>query len=380
MDDKQKALRELEGRKREDEAALREKLAALGEALLSRDGADGDEAAERRQRRALLKEQNEARTRIGDIEAAVLRRKEVEAEIAGKEEAQRGRLRELDDSYALLGMRLLEADADEGPADGASTGGSPEQTRAALVHARAREVRVKVEALERQLAELDAADGGGLGAGGSGFFARIGRGAQGLMVKAALGKSRGDLVRLYRKAGEDFFNADGGYGPLAGKEAAALAETAAGQRRQVSALGNEILQLREERLHLGEQTGANPASRIRGEERAIERAGERLREIYCAFGEAVSGGGKKKASLRKEDEALLKEVKAARELVAADDARIEKVRAAIAIDGEKAAIGKARGDIDRARRKIADCQRGIREQEANIAEREARIAELEKKL
>jgi len=375
MDDKQKALRELEGRKREDEAALREKLAALGEALLSRDGADGDEAAERRQRRALLKEQNEARTRIGDIEAAVLRRKEVEAEIAGKEEAQRGRLRELDDSYALLGMRLLEADADEGPADGAGAGGSPEQTRAALVHARAREVRVKVEALERQLAELDAADGGG-----AGFFARIGRGAQGLMVKAALGKSRGDLVRLYRKAGEDFFNADGGYGPLAGKEAAALAETAAGQRRQVSALGNEILQLREERLHLGEQTGANPASRIRGEERAIERAGERLREIYRAFGEAVSDGGKKKAALRKEDEALLKEVKTARELVAGDDARIEKVRAAIAIDGEKAAIGKARGDIDRARRKIADCQRGIREQEANIAEREARIAELEKKL
>jgi predicted RNase H-like nuclease (RuvC/YqgF family) len=82
--------------------------------------------------------------------------------------------------------------------------------------------------------------------------------------------------------------------------------------------------------------------------------------------------------LTEEDTAIGGKIKLLREAIKEADVHIEKLKAAIAIDEEKAEIGKLKTGIEGQRRKIEAAEESIADMEKHIGESSARIEELQK--
>lgn len=361
MDYRKKNLRDLENKKQESRRSLDLILEDLGGQLLGRIGGEDVPSGEVREYRRLQQEVCDSESLIKTIAADNLRLRELEEEIGCGEERQTAGSRELSALYAALGKCLLE-DAQSGD-------------MAASYRQRADELGVKISSLESRMAGLEAGDGANM-------FARVGKGAQRLVIRPSLEKTRKDLERLYGEAGEQFTRPGGP--PFQG-ESAKLAKNIEKARNHFRTLAEELAELREERRKLGGSFGAEggPDKQIQGLERHINHIRQELKAVYRRFGEEAAEGENKKrfASLFSgDDKQVLDKIKLIRKTIGDYDGKIEKLKASLEIDAEKTEIEKLEKAIEEQRARVAAAEETIAELEGRIHESEKNIGELEKLL
>jgi chromosome segregation ATPase len=213
-------------------------------------------------------------------------------------------------------------------------------------------------------------------------FARLGKSARGAVARASLARARSGLERLYREAGEQFTRPGGP--PLQG-EAAKLAEEIQKARDLSRTLAEGLAELREERRKLGGAFGAEggPAKQIQGLERHIGHIRQELKTLYRRFGEQAAEGANKKhfASLFYEDDKqVLDKIRLIKKTIGDYDGEIQKLKASLEIDAEKAEIEKLKKAVGEERVRIALAEEHIGELEGLVTETEQHIEELKKLL
>jgi archaellum component FlaC len=361
MDERIKNIRGLEGEKAGEENILRDHLEKLGRALLAREAEPL--TAEQGEYRRLLEESADAEAQIRLLEADMLHFKELEAGITEKEKEQSGELKEMAALYTQLGDHLLNNPRFDDPA------GVYRQQLDALLP--------KIRSMENRLEELEARDDDGV-------FSRLGKSAQGMVVRSFLGKNQENLNRVYRKAGEDFFNSRQEDLPPDG-EIDTLTAQIEERRKRFSALGDDISQLKGDHRKIGASFGAegNPARKIQSLERLTARLGEDIHSLCRKYGNAAADPEKKKRFeplLEEEEKSQIEKIREHRISIAGIDREIARLQASLAIDEEKTEIEKMNRSIEAQRRKIAGAEEIIGEMEKRIAGSQARIEELNKLL
>ncbi|MDR1374531.1 MAG: hypothetical protein LBJ24_06130 [Treponema sp.] len=361
MDGRRKSIRDLERRKERDLASLNLLLKTLGEALLSRWGAQETSAfpAEAGEYRRLVRETAAAEEAVKTAGAERQRFKELEGRIMAAERETAERIKQKAVLNGSLGELLLE--------DGAFGDFTAPYGRqiAALVP--------KIRSLEHRLEELEDRDGNGV-------FSWIGKGAQGLVLRSFLGKSQGNLRRIYESAGEQFVLTEKDQGPLLNAEILKICGEIGLVRASLDTLGREAAALREERQRLFDSFGAEgyPAKRIQSLEKQLSRLREDLSVLALGFGGALAGEGPLPEDLSGGDRFLLEKIEACRETIKTYEGRIAGLRASLAIDGEKRSIAGMRRSIEGHRKRIAAGEAAITDLEERIAGSNRRIEELQR--
>ncbi|MDR2482375.1 MAG: hypothetical protein LBD08_01945 [Treponema sp.] len=365
MDEREKNIRELEEKRREDQRDLDQTLTGLGAAFLARAGEQpqhGLPAPELREEYQQLNQEIAAsEDAIKAVEGDVLHLRHLEENIQLKEQEAAERNRELADRYILLGKRLLDSGAD------ARDAGAYRQQLDAL--------RVKITSLEERLDVLD-------GKGDSNVLAWIGKNAQSVVLRSFLGRNQGNLQRIYQAAGEQFSQTP--------PESAEFDESAAAMRAEIaercgaqSALAEETAQLKETRRKISASFSGegNPGRKIQNLERHILHIKERLKALCLRYGGHIEEAAAEIPScLEGEDTPRLEQIRELRESIADYDRRIEKLKAALAIDGARAEIVKLERAIVSQRARIAASETAIDQCQRKIAGLNDHIQELQQKI
>jgi DNA repair exonuclease SbcCD ATPase subunit len=365
MDERKKTIRELEDKEREVSRSVNLMLEDFGESLLVRIGEDESvfppplkDSACLGEYRRLLKEISDSGLLIQDLEADMARLKELEGQIARKEDQGSGQTKNLSGSYVRLGVLVLEDPLFEDFSDSYK-----HQLEAMLP---------KIRSLEERLEDLEGKDGGGL-------LGMIGKNAQSMVIRSFLGKSRENLERLYGEAGKRFVLA--GLGVSASGEIPLLIEEIEDGRKVSSDIAAELALLREERRKIGDAFGAEggPAKRIRVLERHIGHTREELRGVYLNF-----GGQAADPSLREqcagfytdEDLLLLERIDKGRDTLGDYEIQIGKLKASLEIDEERTEIEKLNRAIEDHKQRIAAGERAVADLEDRIERANRHIGEL----
>ena len=372
MDVRKKEIAELEQRKRENLAVLDTLLSRLGKAMFGRLGnaspADcGEAAGDVDQYRALQQTIAGAEDAIKNVEEQIRRLREVEERIEIREQEDSAQAKDLTAAYTRLGRLLLESGGDF----------------AASRRADADALTSKARSLEDRLAELEQREGNNV-------FTWIGKNAQGLVLRSFLTKAQDNLAEIYRNAGESFSKPDASREDPADGELAALLAEVRRIGEQSRALADELAALKEERRKIsgGFNSGGGPLKQIQVLKSQIAQTQDALNVLYRGFGaEAASIAGAETtegrrrfiASLARAEDAPDAE-QAARldNAIRSDETAIEKLRAALAIDDEQAAIKKFRGQIADKKARIAEAEKAIAALEASIRDSENHIEQLQK--
>jgi chromosome segregation ATPase len=380
MDERRKTIRELEEKRREDLHAIDLILEDLGKTLLSRletrtgvpeaqegkgDLSSGDLAEYHR----ILKEIADSEEYIQAIEADTCRLKDLEEDILRKEQRNSEETKELSQLYARLGELLLED-----PSFSDFTGPFRRQIEALVP---------KIKSLEDRLEDLE-------GGNQNNVFTWIGKSAQGMVIRSFLGKNQGNLQRIYTAVGEKFSSAAFGT-PVLNPGVLSVSGEIEAARKRILELNSALNALRDERRKIGDSFGAEggPVKRTQSLERHIARSREQLRSLYLRYGgRAAAGGGgvgggasgdtegEFASLLTGEDTLLLDKIGRLRDTVGEYDKSIEKLKASLAIDAERAEIGKMEKSIEAHRQRIAAGNEAISELERHIEESNRRIQEL----
>jgi chromosome segregation ATPase len=375
LEERTRTIRELENKKTQDLGARDLLLETLGETLFGRlegkkraakslsaqetgDNPGGAVAEYQR----LLKEIADSRGVITSIEEETQKLKELEGQINAKEEEHSALAKELTGLYEQIGeLALGRADHDD---------------FAAAYKGQLDALLFKIEAQEDKLEELE--DSGG------GFFSWLGGSARSVVIKALLAKNQASLKRLYRKAGEKFVSPENA-SLAGGGDIASLKEKIDGIRQLSSSLTADLAFLRGEKRKASEVLGAegNPVKRIQGLEKHIAQTEHEIRNVYRRFGSYSLDPAWKDfydSLFTKEDSALLARIESLEESIKDTDSHIEKLKAAIAIDEEKAEIENLNAGIEAQRRRIAAAEESIAEMQERIGDAENHIEELTKLL
>ncbi|MDR0554762.1 MAG: hypothetical protein LBG76_08200 [Treponema sp.] len=370
MDERRKTVRELEERQREDLLALNAMLEKLGGSVLPRlEGGDAADSGrigipapeDRAEYRELIKEIENSQEDIRTVEGDVARFKELEDAVQHKEGEYTERNKELAEYYARMGERVLEEKAYESFA---------EPFRQQL------EVLVpKIKSLEDRLDVLEER-------GDANVFTWIGKSAQGMVLRGFLGKSQGNLRRIYQAAGEKFA-ASSPSEPIQDENVLRMRGDIEKQRNAQAVLSGELARLKEERRKLGDslEGEGNPGRRIQSLERHIHHAEEKLRDLYRRYGrqlEDLSAVEDLGSLLAEEDLPLLDQISALRAAMAEYARRIEKLKAALDIEETQVEISKLEKAIAGQRARIAACEMAIDQYEKKIIRANDRIEELGK--
>jgi chromosome segregation ATPase len=368
MDERKKTIRELEEKKREDQNAIDLILENLGRTLLSRiagsSGAAG--AAEGRsssedvaEYRRILKEIADAEDYIRSIEADSLRLKELEEGILRKELDNSEQVKALSRLYTRLGELLVEDAAFSG-----FTGSFRRQIETLVP---------KIRSLEDRLGDLE--DGNQ-----DNVFTWIGKSAQGMVIRSFLGKNQGNLQRIYTAVGEKF-SASGLEEPILNPGILSVLGEIEGSRKTILGLNSALNELRNERRKIGDSFGAEggPVKRIQSLERHIAHSREQIRSLYLRYGGRIAGGGSEDefaSLLTPEDTLALDDIKQLREIIEENDKSIEKLKASLAIDAERAEIDRMQKSIEAHKQRIAASNEAIADLKRHIGESNRRIQEL----
>jgi predicted nucleic acid-binding Zn-ribbon protein len=381
MDERKRTIRELEDKRRQDLEGRDLLLENLGETLFSRlegkkkaprnlpaqEPGDNPEAGHSpagavAEHQRLLKEIADSREIIKTIEEETQKLKELEEQISAKEEENSAYVKELAGLYEQIGELAL---------------GSPDHEEFSAVYkGQLDPLLFKIESQEEKLEELE--DSGG------GFFSWLGGSARSVVIKALLAKNQASLKRLYRKAGEKFVSPENA-GQTGKGEIVSLKEKIDKFRQLSSSLSADLAFLRGEKRKAAEALGVegNPAKRIQGLEKQIAHTGEEIRNVYrrfSAYSLDPAWKGFYGSLLTKEDSTVLGRIKSFEESIQDTETHIEKLKAAIAIDEEKAEIEKLNAGIEAQRRRIAAAEESIADMRERIAGAETHIAELTKLL
>jgi hypothetical protein len=359
MDERKKTLGDLEAGKHEKQHAGDVLLRALGGRLAERarnaaalpldiqkDIAAYQSAAEN------IAAAEEGIRQVGE---SVLRLREAEAEIEQREKEYRQRNTELDALYAVLGRLVLE--------DAALSASSPEKKAPYEI------LKAKIQETERSLNEIENRKNGT-------FFSWIGKTASGVMKKTALSKDRERLTRLSAEAGAAFAAGEGNAGDnteVSGKlnETAFMIKLTEELRARLSECkrGKDAITESFRPEGSAEKKSAAYTSRInslREEQDAVcLRIGRRLAEGETALA----------SYMQPEDREALERAVEIKNAISDIDSRMEKLKASLAIDEERAVIEKKEKTIKELRFHIAQATSKIKTAEQEIGDSNKRIAE-----
>jgi chromosome segregation ATPase len=357
MDERKKTIKELEDRKKADLASVDALLVQLGEALLPR---MGDEVPEYR---LLTQDIHDSEESIRAAQADIARLKKLDEDIRKKEQDSSG----LNKAVFLLYTRIGELVLDD-PAFGDFAG---------PYRAQAETLLPKIQSLEDRIEALGEREDPNV-------FTWIGKGAQGMVLRSFLGRNKSNLQRIFSAAGEKFVQD-------APKEAAdnvsvldALAEID-GFRKAQAAAQAEIALLKEERRRITSSFAPDGGAsrKIPALERHAAETREQLRALFLRYGALAYESPELPeyaAILESAERQLLDRAAALKSAAAESDRRAGELRASLAIDEEKAKIGKMERSIAIHRRRIAEGEENIRELDARILEANRRIEELSRAL
>ena len=375
MDDRKRQIAEAEQRKKEQAALLDSLLERIGEAIFARsDGLPEAATADFAEFAAygrLCGEAAGAQDSIRAAEERMIRFRELEEGIESGDREAGVRARELANAHGRLGRLLLE---EAGKPDG-----GPHDEFLAPFLGQADEMVSKVRSLEDRLSGLEQKEKGNV-------FAWIGKSAQTLVLKSFLGKAQENLDQLRRTVGERFSLRNSG--SLFPETAAT--ETLCGEielaRSELDAVSRDTAFLRDEKRAISDGFSADggPLRYIQNLKNQIAGLQNELRSLYRRMGNEAafpgdSSGGRAEvvaSLLAPEDRGNVEAAVGMSRAVGDCETVIEKLKAAIAIDEEKAKIEKHRRAIQEKRDRIAQAERNIVELEGSIRDCEASIEKL----
>jgi hypothetical protein len=367
MDDRKRAIADLELKKKESLRSVEAMYEDFGTTLFNRAGGQeallaplGEHAEEYLR---LQKEIVDSEGLIQLTEADTRRFKDLEREILVKEGELTAFSGEVLNACADLGR---DAVGDE--AFSSLLGGLWQQID---------QLTPKLEDAKGRLEELEDRAGAGL-------FGWIGKSAQGAVYRTLMVKHQGSLKKLYTAAGERLSDPEN-ESLAAGHDLEGAVRALRDMRESARAQGQELDRLREERRRLGTVFGAEggPVRRIQNLEKHIAYIHSELKLVYRRLGEqavAESQGPRFAALLAPEDQRVLEMVGESKTTIAGYDREIEKLKTAIAVDEEKAEIEKMKRAIEDQRQKISAAEGRIGELQTRIADAESRVEELSKLL
>jgi hypothetical protein len=370
MDERRKTIKELEKKKYENLDSLALILRELGETLLARLDRREVPAGPPRvpgelfkdnlgEYRRLSREIAASEDDMAAVNADAVRLKEAEERISRKEAENAEKAKNLLHLYTRAGESLLEEGDISGPA--------------AAYRRQAEELIPKIKSLEDRLAELEETDG-------LNVITWIGKSAKSLVLRSLLGKSQNNLLRIYAAAGKQWALSDP-QEPPDNRELHGLCKEIRESREFISALEAELAILKDERKRINDSFGpeGHPAKRIQVLEKQAVQLKEELASVCRRFGGyAAEKEGEFAPVLEEEDRALLEKARMFRESAGEYEAHIEKLKASLAIDGERAEIKKMEQVITNHRRRIAASENTIAELNRHIAEANQHIQELRK--
>jgi hypothetical protein len=378
MDERKRTIREVEEKKQLEVKNNSQLEESLGKALLERfmnDGAvseTGFFAENLAEHQRLLAEIVDAESQIGRINADIQHLKDVEAVINQKEGLKALQMKTLSERHTALGERVLkEPDLD--------LYSKPYQAQVDVIMLKVQEISDKLDGLNTASEKNNFL---------SRIGSQIGKSVQGMTLRASLSKQQELIQKVYAVAGEHFTLAAN---PTDNAVLAAFAAETEEARASLAELNAELAELRAERSRLTEvfNKEGSPGKHIQTLEKHIARTQDKLRELYCktgketadtAFAAAVSTDEGVRDTLGKDlseaDLVILDQIALCREKIAHTEKEITSLKAAIAIDEEKAAIEKHNLGIEEQRKRIAASEAEITDLEARITQANAHIEEL----
>ncbi|MDR2136485.1 MAG: hypothetical protein LBO76_07705 [Treponema sp.] len=362
MDERKRAINDLELKKKEASHSLDLLYADFGETLFGR--LPGQEALLGGIAEEYLKLQGEiadSQRFIQLAEADIRRIGELEAEIRVKERENVVFLAEIPKASADVGRDAL----------------GEEQFSVLLGAYRQQADRLvpKLEDARNRLGEVD-------DRAGSGFFDWIGKNTQGAVYRTLAARHQESLKRLYAAAG-DKLAAPESESLVSGHELEDAVRALRDMKEAAAARSRELAGLREEcrRLKGGFNPEGGPRRRIQHLEKRIALIRSELKTVYRRLGEqAVSGGEPFDRIFQPEDQRVVETARQGLETIAGYDRDIEKLKTSIAIDEKKAEIERMKRAVAEQERRIADAEERIKDIKTQIEETEARVEELSKLL
>jgi chromosome segregation ATPase len=371
MDERKKAIAGLEAKKQEALDSLNLIFEDFGETLFARIYGQGDAAVEHPawalpETQEYLKQKKDiadSEQLIRITESDTLRLKELETYIHGKGEEYAALLREAAETRVELGRRMHGDPVFAGISD------SCQDRLDALVD--------KIRVTEHKLDQADGRDE-------ANAFSWIGKRVQSLGLRFFLGRDEANLEKAYESLGARLLRKENA-GLVSGHDIAGFAEDARNLEKKAETLKEDLAQLRSERKKLNSAFAAEGGAvrRIQGLERHIAHIKDELKIVYRRFGEAAADPAKAAdfAHLfNDDDKPVLEKSGLARKTIGEYDREIEKLKTAMAIDDEKAAIEKMRKSIQDHQDRIKAAGEAIADLEGRIAGAEKHIAELERLL
>ncbi|MDR3192261.1 MAG: hypothetical protein LBT87_04260 [Treponema sp.] len=371
MDERKKAIAGLEAKKRDALDSLNLIFESFGETLFARIYGQSYPPEEQedwappgvQEYLRLKKDIADSEELIHITETDTFRLKELETYIHGKEGEYAALSRDARETRTELG-RQIHGD----PAFSAITGSCQDRLDA-LVD--------KIRVTEHKLGQVDGQDG-------SSIFSWIGKNIRALPLRISLGRDQAELEKAYEGLGTRLLRSENGE-LVSAHEIAGLAEEAKELEEKVKTLKEELARLRSERRKLNSAFAAEGGAvrRIQGLERHIAHAKDELKTVYRRFGKEAAdparGAGFARL-LNGDDKPVLEKSELARKTIGEYDGEIERLKAAIAIDDEKAAIEKMRKSIRDYQDRIEAAGEAITDLEGRIAGAEKHITELERLL
>jgi chromosome segregation ATPase len=336
-------------------------LENLGASLLSRQEQDDNSDYCR-----LTRDISDSGAYITAIEGDIARLKAIEDDIHRKDQENAALGKDLSRLFIRLGEYVLgEYDLKGG--DGIEAV-KPYQDQAEILYP-------KIKSLEERLEQAeDRSDGN--------VFTWIGKSTQAVVLRSFLGKSRNSLQKIFAAAGEKYSQSvsmeiDDGIRPLLGE-----IDTL---KQEAAAIGADLARLKEERRRINDASSPDggPAKKILALERHIAHSREELRGVCLRYGREIEAADDEEASaetavplMDEADTRLLEDIRESRESIRKYDREIEKLKASLAIDEEKAAIARMEKSIKDHEGRIRAGEEAIASLTAQIKEADARIEEL----
>jgi len=370
MDDRKRQIGELEQRKKEQVVVLDVLLANFGETLFDRmerssesSGVVGELSAYRRCKDDIAASQ----TAIQAVEEQIRRFRELEEGIEEADRDESACLMELAAMHGSLGKLLLNADA-AGAGYGEFCAPWREQSDA---------LQTKVNSLEERVDGLEQREGGNV-------FTWIGKGAQGLVFRSFLTRAQENLEQLRRNVGERYSNRDSGRlldGNREDTEIIHLCAEIETKRAGLRGITQNLEQLREEKRAISGSFSAegSPLKQIQSLKSQIARSQDELKGLYKRIGAEAASPERREAIaslVALEDQETLDSAARIDQSIHDAETAVEKLRASLAIDDERARIEKYRKMIDDRKGKIAQAEKSIAEFEAGIRDSEAVVERL----
>lgn len=358
MDERKRTIREYEDRKQEELDSIEEMLENLGASLLSRPE-QNDNADYRR----LTKDIDDSGVYIAAIEGDIARLKTLEDEIQRKDQESAVRTKDLSNLFTRLGASVLEESILNG--GDCIDAVKPYQNQAETLYS-------KVKSLEDRLEQLEARSDGNV-------FIWIGKNTQGMVLRSFLGKSRNSLQKIFTAAGEKYSQAVSA--EAEDSDVRSLLEEIETLKQESAVLADDLARLKEECRRINDtfSPDGGPARKIQVLERHIAHSREELRGVFRHYGHEIEAAPPEAVlPLEEADVQLLEDIRRSRESIRKYDREIEKLRASLAIDEEKAAIVKMEKSIKDHETRIRAGEEAIADLTVQIKEANSRIEELVK--